>query len=337
MIIPAVGTGFALRDPNSSFGTLLFWASLTGIAGANFATSMATVTLWFPKRLQGTALGINGLGNLGVTIAQFSIPAIIGLAAFGTLSGSPLTFIAKNGGHQALWLSNAAFLWVPFILFCTAAIWFGTENFKQPPKTFASQLVVAKKKHTWVLSYLYFLTFGAFVAMGASLPLIINEVFAQAPGGAPNPLVYSPFAVLVATLTRPLGGWIADRWGAGRVTAVSIALMAICGFSLSQFLTPASFTGFFWTIMILCGAAGLGNGSVFKIIPTVMGKDAGPVIGFVSCLGALGGFFPPLLLGWCLKHFGSPAWAYTAMAVFAIGCFAANWYYYWRHESPTHC
>jgi NNP family nitrate/nitrite transporter-like MFS transporter len=337
MLVPCIGTGLALRDPNSSFGTLLFWASLTGIAGANFATSMATVTLWFPKRLQGTALGINGLGNLGVTIAQFSIPAIIGIAAFGTISGSPLKFTAKSGATQPLWLSNAAFLWIPFILFCTAALWFGTKNFPQAPKTLASQLVAAKRKHTWIISYLYFLTFGAFVAMGASLPLIINEVFAQAPGGAPNPLVYSPFAVLVATVARPLGGWLADKWGAGRVTAVSIALMAVCGFSLSQFLEPASFTGFFLTIMVLCGAAGLGNGSVFKIIPTVMGVEAGPVIGIVSCLGALGGFFPPLLLGWCLKHFGSPAWAYTGMAVFALGCFAANWYYYWRRESPTHC
>ncbi|MFT3780528.1 MAG: nitrate/nitrite transporter [Nibricoccus sp.] len=337
MVVPCIGAGVALRDPNSSFGTLLFWAALTGIAGANFATSMATVTLWFPKQLQGTALGINGLGNLGVTIAQFTIPAIIGVAAFGALSGDALTLRLVKGGTQQVWLSNAAFVWVPAILVCTAAIWFGTKNFPQKPKSFASQLVVAKRKHTWILSVLYFLTFGAFVAMGASLPLIINEVFANAPGGAPNPLFFSPFAVLVATLTRPLGGWLADRWSAGGVTAASIAVMGICGFSLSQFLSPESFTGFFWTIMILCAAAGLGNGSIFKIIPTVMGAEAGPVIGFVSCLGALGGFFPPILLGWCIQHFGSPAWAYTAMGVFALGCFVLNWAYYWRRTSAFRC
>lgn len=337
MLIPCLGVGFALRSSATSFTTLLFWASLTGIAGANFATSMATVTLWFPKRLQGSALGINGLGNLGVTIAQFTIPAIIGVAAFGGLSGEALAMKLPAAGTQAVWLSNAAFIWVPFILVCAAALWFGTENYPQPTKSLASQLVVAKRKHTWILSALYFLTFGAFVAMGASLPLIINEVFAHAPGGAPNPLFFSPFAVLVATLTRPLGGWLADRWSAGLVTAVAIATMGICGFSLSQFLQPDGFKGFFWTIMVLCAAAGLGNGSVFKIIPTVMGAEAGPVIGFVSCLGALGGFFPPLLLGWCMHRFGSPAWAYTAMALFALGCFALNWAYYWRRTSPTHC
>lgn len=337
MLIPCVGTGVVLRDSHASFGTLLFWAALTGIAGANFATSMATVTLWFPKRLQGSALGINGLGNLGVTIAQFTIPAVIGLAAFGAWSGQPLLLRLPSGATQPVWLSNAAFVWIPLILLCAVVLWFGTENYPQPPKSLASQLVVARRAHTWILSTLYFLTFGAFVAMGASLPLIINEVFVNAPGGAPNPLFFSPFAVLIATLTRPLGGWLADKWSAGAVTAVSIATMGVCGFSLSQFLEPDKFTGFFWTIMILCAAAGLGNGSIFKIIPTVMGAEAGPVIGFVSCLGALGGFFPPLLLGWCMQHFGSPAWAYTSMAVFALGCFALNWVFYWRPASATRC
>ena len=337
MLVPCIGAGVVLRDSHSSFDTLLFWAALTGVAGANFATSMATVTLWFPKRLQGSALGINGLGNLGVTIAQFTIPAVIGLTIFGSLSGHALSLRLASGATQPVWLANAAFVWIPAILVCAAALWFGTKNYPQPRKSLASQLVVARRAHTWILSTLYFLTFGAFVAMGASLPLIINEVFAHAPGGAPNPLFFSPFAVLVATLTRPLGGWLADRWSAGAVTAISIAVMGVCGFSLSQFLEPDKFTGFFWTIMILCAAAGLGNGSIFKIIPTVMGAEAGAVIGFVSCLGALGGFFPPLLLGWCMQRFGSPAWAYTAMGLFALGCFILNWAFYWRRVSPTRC
>ncbi len=337
MLVPCIGTGMALRDPTTSFGTLLFWSALTGIAGANFATSMATVTLWFPKQLQGSALGINGLGNLGVTIAQFAIPVVIGFSAFGGISGNSLPVQTGAASTQSLWLSNAAFMWVPLVLVCAAMIWFGTENYPQAPKSFASQMGVARRRHTWILSTLYFLTFGAFVAMGASLPLIINEVFARAPGGAPDPLFFAPFAVLVATLTRPLGGWLADKWGAGGVTAVSIAVMGICGFSLSQFLQPDAFTGFFWTIMVLCAAAGLGNGSIFKIIPSVMGAEAGAVIGFVSCVGALGGFFPPLLLGWCMNRFGSPAWAYTGMAFFALGCFALNWAFYWRRASPTHC
>jgi NNP family nitrate/nitrite transporter-like MFS transporter len=196
---------------------------------------------------------------------------------------------------------------------------------------------VAKRLHTWILSLLYFLTFGCFVAMGASLPLIINEVFASAPGGAPNPLHYAPWAAAIATVARPLGGWLADKWGAGLITSISITLMAIGGFSLSAFLQPHEFTGFFALILLICGAAGLGNGSIFKAIPLVLPKNPGPAIGFVSCIGALGGFFPPLLLGWTIDHFGTPAWAYTSMALVALVCLAVNGWYYHRRSSISHC
>jgi len=96
--------------------------------------------------------------------------------------------------------------------------------------------VAAKRLHTWVLSLLYFLTFGCFVAMGASLPLIIKEVFATAPGGAPKPLLYAPWAAAVATIARPLGGWLADKFGAGLITSISVGTLAVGGFSLSAFL-----------------------------------------------------------------------------------------------------
>ena len=330
LLIPALGTGFAVQNPKTPYWVLLFWSALTGIAGANFATSMATVTLWFPKKLQGSALGINGLGNLGVTIAQFTIPLVIGFSLLGAEvpSGAPV---------RAIHLENAAFVWVPFILICTAAIWFGTKDYPAEPKTLASQLVAGKRLHTWVLSLLYFLTFGCFVAMGASLPLIIKEVFAAAPGGAPVPLLYAPWAAAIATVMRPVGGWLADKFGAGLITSISIGTMAVGGFSLSAFLQPDAFAGFFAVVLVICAAAGLGNGSVFKIIPLVLPKEAGAAIGIVSCLGALGGFVPPLLLGWTMGYLGSPAWAYTGMALFALLCLAVNGYFYHRRTSPTHC
>ncbi len=334
LAVPCVGAGLALSDPHTPFGVLLFWAAVTGIAGANFSTSMAVVTLWFPQQKQGAALGLNGLGNLGVTVAQFLIPAVIGVGVLGALGGPPQ---ALGASGQTVWLQNAALVWLPLIALATAAIWFGTRDFPAPPKTLASQLRVGRDLHTWAISLLYFLTFGCFVAMGASLPLIIQEVFAGAPGGAPNPLLYAPFAPLVATVMRPLGGILADRYGAGRITALAIAVMGLGGFSLSRFLAPDAFLGFFATILVICGASGLGNGSVFKIIPTVNPGQAGAVIGFVSCVGALGGFFPPLLLGWCLSELGSPALAYTAMALFAVACFAVNAWLYVREGSPARC
>src|SRR6185369_15107639 len=128
---------------------------------------------------------------------------------------------------RSIHIENAAFVWIPFILICSAAIWFGTSDYKAKPKTFASQLVAGKRLHTWVLSFLYFLTFGCFVAMGASLPLIIKEVFAAAPGGAPKPLLFAPWAAAMATVMRPIGGWLADRFGAGLITSISIGTMAV--------------------------------------------------------------------------------------------------------------
>jgi NNP family nitrate/nitrite transporter-like MFS transporter len=330
LLLPALGTGLAVQSPKTPYWVLLFWSALTGIAGANFATSMATVTLWFPKKLQGTALGINGLGNLGVTIAQFTVPLVIGFSLAGMGS-------APSGAPTPLHLENAAFIWIPLILICTAAIWFGTKDYPAEPKTLASQLGAGKRLHTWVLSLLYFLTFGCFVAMGASLPLIIKDVFATAPGGAPNPLFYAPWAAAIATLMRPVGGWLADKLGAGVITTISIGTMAVGGFSLSAFLQPDAFAGFFAVVLVICAAAGLGNGSVFKIIPLVLPKEAGAAIGIVSCVGALGGFVPPLLLGWTMGRFGSPAWAYTGMALFALLCLAVNAWFYHRRSSPSHC
>jgi NNP family nitrate/nitrite transporter-like MFS transporter len=328
MILPCAATGVAVMNPNTPFWVLLLCSALTGIAGANFATSMGVVNLWFPKQVQGTALGINGLGNLGVTIAQFTIPVVIGFSLVG--SRGP---VAQSSLH----LENAAFIWIPIILACTAAIWFGTKDFPMQPKTLGSQLVAGKRLHTWVLSTLYFLTFGCFVAMGASLPLIIKEVFIHAPGGAPNPMHFAPWAAAIATLMRPLGGWLADRVGAGRVTSVAIAVMGLGGFSLSTFLSPESFTEFFTTILMICAAAGLGNGSIFKIIPVVLPKEAAAAIGIVSCVGAFGGFIPPLLLGWTMDHFASPALAYTGMALFALLCLITNGWFYHRSSSPSHC
>jgi NNP family nitrate/nitrite transporter-like MFS transporter len=332
LLLPCLASGFAVKNPATPYWVLLACSALTGIAGANFATSMGVINLWFPKQKQGTALGINGLGNLGVTIAQFTIPVVIGFALLGSSKTS-----AVATGKPPIHLENAAFIWIPFILICTAAIWFGTKDHNSPPKSVASQLVAGKRMHTWVLSLLYFLTFGCFVAMGASLPLIINDVFAKAPGGAPVPLYYAPWAAAIATVMRPIGGWLADKVGAGLITSIAISTMALGGFSLSEFLKPDQFTGFFTIILIICGAAGLGNGSVFKIIPLVLPKEAGAAIGIVSCMGALGGFLPPLFLGWTFDHFGTPAWAYTGMAVFALICLVVNGWFYHRRNAPTHC
>ena len=162
------------------------------------------INLWFPKQAQGTALGINGLGNFGVTIAQFTIPLVIG---FSLLGASDKLRPARPRA--------------PFISRTPLSSGFPSSSSARPPsglapriipaepKTLASQLVAGKRLHTWVLSFLYFLTFGCFVAMGASLPLIIKEVFAAAPGGAPEPIAFRAVGGghCHGDATRSAAGW----------------------------------------------------------------------------------------------------------------------------------
>jgi MFS transporter, NNP family, nitrate/nitrite transporter len=324
LVIPCIGTSLAVANPKTSFPVLLFWAAITGIAGAVFATSSAVVALWFPKQLQGLALGINAVGNIGITVAQLSAPILFSVTLFAFI---PWTGGSAPAGQH---LVNLGLFWIPFILASVLAIWFGTKDFAMEPRTLGSQLEVCRDRNTWYLSTLYFLTFGCVVAMSSSLPLIIQRIFAQAPGGAPNPLFWPAVCAGAATAVRPIGGFLADKLGASRVTTVGVAVMAIGGFSLSQFLRPTDFVGFIGTILVICVAAGIGNGSIFKMIPLVNPREASAMIGIVSCLGAFGGFVPPLLLGYCFSQFGSPAWAYTSMAVFAIVCTGLNLWVYAR-------
>src|SRR4029079_16786802 len=132
LLLPCLATGFAVKNSSTPYWVLLACAALTGIAGANFATSMGVINPWFPKQAQGTALGINGLGNFGVTIAQFTIPLVIGFSLMGASGGSAGT------SARSIHIENAAFIWIPFILICSAAIWFGTKDYEAPRKTFAS-------------------------------------------------------------------------------------------------------------------------------------------------------------------------------------------------------
>jgi MFS transporter, NNP family, nitrate/nitrite transporter len=123
LIIPCLGTSLAVANPKNSFLVLLFWSAITGIAGAVFATSSAAVALWFPKQLQGLALGINAVGNIGITIAQLSPPLLFSATIFAFVPWAAGS--ARNGQH----LANIGLFWIPFILAAVLAIWFGTRDF----------------------------------------------------------------------------------------------------------------------------------------------------------------------------------------------------------------
>lgn len=213
LAIPALWMGIAVQDPSTSYVTFLVIALLCGFGGGNFASSMANISFFFPKSLQGTALGLNaGLGNLGVSVAQFVVPLVITTAVFGALGGGPQTWV-KGDETKLIWLQNAGFIWVPFILATVIAAWFGMNDIASARASFAEQAVIFRRKYNWLMCWLYLGTFGSFIGYSAGFPMLIKTQF---PGV--DPLQYAYLGPLVGALIRPVGGWMSDKLGGARVT-----------------------------------------------------------------------------------------------------------------------
>jgi MFS transporter, NNP family, nitrate/nitrite transporter len=256
-----------------SYPSLLFWGFLMGMAGTSFAVGVGFVSGWFPPQQQGTTLGIYGAGNIGQSVAVFGGPLL------AKSIGIPLTFIV---------FSSAAVVWGGIFAL-------GASNAKPPSKskTLAENIEVLKtEKLAWVLSIFYALTFGGFVALSIYLPTLYKEVFALSPEEAG---ARTAIFVLVATLSRPIGGILSDR-----LSGQKLLLCVFIGIALTSWLMATTSIWLF-TIGALCCAVlfGFGNGGVFKLVPQYFPKQTGSVTGLVGAAGGLGGFFPPIVLGIC--------------------------------------
>ena len=210
-----------MQDPTTSYGTMLVLALLCGFGGGNFASSMANISFFFPKDQKGTALGLNaGLGNLGVSTVQFVVPLVITAGVFGSLGGAP----QHTARGASIWLQNAGFVWVPFVAICVVAAWFGMNDIASARASFREQSIIFRRKHNWIMCWLYTGTFGSFIGYSAGLPLLIK---AQFPGV--DPVKYAFLGPLVGALARPVGGWLSDKLGGARVTLWNFIAMAACG------------------------------------------------------------------------------------------------------------
>ncbi|MGA8599013.1 MAG: MFS transporter [Bryobacteraceae bacterium] len=255
----------------SSYGMLLAAAFFLGLAGSSFAVGVGFVSRWYPPQKQGTALGIYGLGNIGQSTVVFLGPILA--AAFGWR-------IVFRG------LSVLLIVWAAvFFLFAR-----NSPNVVRPKGLDEMLGVLRRERLAWVLSAFYGLTFGGFVAFSIYLPTLLKDEFNLRPADAG--LGTAGFVVL-ATLLRPLGGWLADRIGGAQV--LSVVFFGIVPFSL--LLAWPSITPFTAGALGCAALLGIGNGAVFKLVPQYFAKDTGTVTGLVGAVGGLGGFFPPLLLG----------------------------------------
>ncbi|NHM29430.1 NarK family nitrate/nitrite MFS transporter [Neobacillus terrae] len=325
LLIPAIGIGFAVQNPETPFTIMLLLAALCGLGGGSFSSSSANISFFFPKKEKGTALGINGgLGNMGVSVVQFVTPLIITSGTFALVGGKQ---VLSNGQH--VWLQNAAFIWVIPIIVMTLLAAFKMDNLPNAKQSVADQFVIVKRKHTWIMTTLYVATFGSFIGYSAAFPLLLKSQF-------PEHLSLAFLGALVAAAARPVGGWLADKMGGAKVTAYVLVVMAIGAVGVIYFLNGKQFGGFLGAFLLLFLASGIGSGSTFQMIPTIfIPKEAAPVIGFSAAFAAYGSFFIPKLFGWSVKATGTPVTAFYFFIAFYVVSFALNWYFYQRKATTA--
>ena len=285
LVIPLIGLGFA-----HSFGWIVFWEVLLGVAGASFAVGIGHVSAWYPSDKQGLVLGVTALGNIGSAVAGFLVPMMF-----------------LHLGFQSM----VNVLLIPVVL-AAALVWFFTRDphitsaAQQRSKAQAqvreekSQAKFWSKPSLWILSAYYFLTFGGFVAFGNYLPTLLQSQFGLQPVDAG--LRASGFVIL-ATVMRPLGGYLADR-----IRSKYLLAVVFIGLTIFAALFAFSLSDMAWTTisaLFIALLLGLGNGTVFKVVPESFPKQTGKATGIIGAIGGIGGFFPPLVMGAIKQATGS--------------------------------
>ena len=338
LLVPSIGVGLAVRNPETPFWVLALLAAAAGFGGGNFSAFMSSTSYFYPRARQGTALGIQaGIGNLGVSIVQFLTPLVITVPLFSALGGGALTW-TKGDQTAPLWMQNAAFIWILPVAFFTVAAAVGLRSI--PVKgTLAQQAVIFRRKHTWIMTSLYVMTFGTFSGMSAAFALIIREIFGGLEG-APDPLRFAFLGALIGSATRPPGGWISDKFGGALVTMVCGVLLLVGCLGVTWFTAPTSldsFVPFMGFVLLIFFAAGVGNGSTFRMIPVIFPRqEAGPVLGWTAAVAAYGSFILPMLFSWSLES-GSVNSAFFILAVFYACNLALCWWYYARRGAEAPC
>lgn len=296
-ILPAIFMGFA-----HSYAMMLVGGFFLGMAGSSFAVGVPFVSRWYSPQSQGTALGIYGVGNIGTAVASYSVP-----------------WIASNYGTQyAFWV------FAPVLAVYAALFWFLAEDASGAPKpgSLSQNLQLVKRERlSWIFSLFYFVTFGGFVAFSMFLPKLLVDWFAFSKMDAG---LRTAGFVALATLARPLGGYVADRIGGARLLALVFGVAPVLALVLAYEALAPQIGAVTVAMLLMAGLLGLGNGSVFKLVAQYFRHDTGVVTGIVGAAGGLGGFFPPMVMGAVRDLTGSYSIGLLLLAVFLVGCLAID-------------
>jgi len=345
LFIPTIALAYFVTKPDTPYHVMLLISALAGLGGGNFASSMANISFFYPDRMKGWALGLNAAGgNIGVSTVQLLVPILM---SFGVISLYQATPTAKG-----VYLQNAGLMWlVPLVIAVSGAVLF-MNNLSSARSTFKDQLVIVRRKHIWIMSYLYIGTFGSFIGYSAAFPLLIKTQFPAITIGI------AFLGPLVGSVARPLGGLLADKIGGAIVTFWNFIAMGAATIGVVYFVEIKDFTGFLAMFLILFVTTGVGNGSTFRMIPSIfreekLGKAAGlgesgralalkaaglesaAALGFISAIGAVGGFLIPTGFGKSIGITGGPQLALAIFLAFYVTCIALTWWYYLRKSSVT--
>jgi NNP family nitrate/nitrite transporter-like MFS transporter len=286
--LPAVLFGYA-----HGYWALIGVGFLLGVAGSSFAVGVPFVANWYPKERQGFAVGVYGVGNVGTAVTFFSAPAIV-----------------DHWGRPALGWITAAILLAGAALFAATA---RDAPARGAPAHYRE--VLRSGWRLYRLAFFYFITFGGFVAMFLLLPTVLQDWFDFSKGEAS---ARAAGFVIAATIARPVGGWLSDRYGAYPVLVLVFAGIAVCAAVLASLAPTPRIVPITIACLALGSFLGAGSGAVFKLVPHEFPRDAGAAAGVVGAAGGLGGFFPPVFVGLVKDAEGTYTYGFVGLLVFTV-------------------
>ncbi len=355
LIASTLGWGVRVQEPTAPYWELMVLAFLAGIGGGAFSGFMPSTSYFFPKKMQGTALGLQaGIGNFGVSLVQLLTPYLIALGALAVFGGSQQMQMAGQP-TQEVWYQNAAFVWIPLMVVGAVLAW--TMLKSVPVKAnVRQQFDIFSNQDTWWMTVLYIMTFGTFSGLSAQFGLLMANLYgigndAIVQGSGPDaqvlvtgydvpdvvafvflgPLVGAGARVLFAPLTDRMGG---ARWtlvsGLGLIVAIAATIPALTPDTSSAEALSGDFRHFLFGMLAIFLFAGIGNASTFKQMPMIFERrQAGGVIGWTAAIAAFG----PFLFGVGLTVM-SPTTFYLIGIAWAAMCVAITWVRYARPGAP---
>ncbi|MFF4356137.1 nitrate/nitrite transporter [Streptomyces sp. NPDC001604] len=329
LLIPTIAA-FAVMKPGTSFDTFLWIGLLAGIGGGNFASSMTNINAFFPLRKKGWALGLNaGGGNIGVAAIQLVALAVIGA------SGGPRVLLG---------------IYIPLIVVAAVLAALFMDNIENVKNDTGAAKDAVKDAHTWIMSVLYIGTFGSFIGYSFAFGQVLTNQFGRTPLQATYLTFMGP---LLGSLIRPVGGWLADKYGGAKITLYNYIAMGAATAVLVVASMQKSLPLFVVAFAVLFSLTGIGNGSTFKMIPGIFqtkalakgleGEEAakygrrlsGASMGLIGAVGALGGVGINLAFRQSFLSYGSGTGAFVAFLGYYALCFGVTWAVYLRRPAAA--